>query len=651
MSDGLYVRPGQRIWLLSALLATMAVYLVGLKGGFVFDDFPNIVDNGVLLGFGNGPGGLAAAIFSSSSSEIQRPLAMLSFIANLATSGLDPLPMKVLNLAIHLFNGVLLYRLTQLLVAARDRRADAAATPSDYFWLPPFVAAAWLLAPINFTPVLYVVQRMESLSHTFVFLSLIVYCNYRLAGGTRPFSRQLAVHVPLLVLAGLLVKESAALAVLYAFLVETLLLAPTGHDDAARNERRALRKYFVVMLWLPAMLGGLYLWLKFGNADVYATRPFTLSERLLTQLRVVAGYVDWTLIPRLSELGLFHDDIAVSKGLLSPVSTLLSLFALLVLAALAIAQRQRRPFVALGILLFFAAQTLTATFLPLDLAYEHRNYFASYGLLLAAGSELVVRRGDSGISFVRGALTFILIALFVPTTFKRALEWSHPLSLAVAEAQRRPQSPRATYELGRTYVVLAYANPGSTNYTDGAFEALERAAKVPNATTLPEQALLILASRANVPVRQAWWDSLYAKLRAAPPDVSDNAALFGIFSCVRRQECRFDERQMISLFGAALAHEPPSPEMLTIYASYAINVLSDPKLGLRLLDDAVALRPRNMQFRENRAELLIAMGRKEDARKDIAVIEAADHFGREGPRLKRLRSGIASDLPPRFPAD
>ena len=49
MSDGVYVRPGQRIWLLLALLATMAVYLVGLKGGFVFDDFPNIVDNGVLL--------------------------------------------------------------------------------------------------------------------------------------------------------------------------------------------------------------------------------------------------------------------------------------------------------------------------------------------------------------------------------------------------------------------------------------------------------------------------------------------------------------------------------------------------------------------------------------------------------------------------
>lgn len=647
MIDDSHASARQRIGLVCALLATVAVYFVGLRGGFVFDDFPNIVENSVLRGFADGPGSFIAAIFSSGSSEIQRPLAMLSFIVNLATSGIDPLPMKVLNLAIHLLNGVLLYRLTKLLIVARTRRAGADAA-DDYRWLPLFVAAAWLLAPINFMPVLYVVQRMESLSHTFVFLALIVYCNYRLGGGARPFGRTLAVTVPALVFAGLLVKESAALTLLYAFLIEVLLLAPPGEGEAAR-ERRVLQRYFMVVLWLPAVLGGVFLWLKFGNAEVYATRPFTLGERLLTQWRVVAGYIDWTLLPRLSELGLFHDDIAVSKGLLSPVSTLLSLLALLGLVAFAVLLRQRRPFVALGILLFFAAHVLTATFLPLDLAYEHRNYFASYGLLLALGSELVVRRGGQNVPVVRAALAFILLALFVPTTFKRALEWSHPLSLATAEAQRRPQSPRATYELGRTYIVLAHANPGSTNYTDAAFESLERAARVPNATILPEQALLILASRANVPVREEWWNALYEKLRAAPPDISDTTALFAIQACVRRGECRFDERHMLNLFGAALVHEPPPPDVLTIYAGYALNVLDDPALTLRLFDEAIALRPKNAQFRENRAELLIAMGRKDDAKKDIAAIAAVNRFGRETPRINRLRRGIESNLPPRYP--
>lgn len=635
----------QRIWLLLALLATLGVYLVGLKGGYVFDDFPNIVDNRILLGFTSGIDALAAAIFSSSASEIQRPLAMLSFVVNLATSGLDPLPMKLTNLTIHLFNGVLVFQLTRLLAAALERRRPAGSV--DYRWLAPFVAAAWLLAPVNLTPVLYVIQRMESLSHTFVFLALNVYCRYRLDGGAKPLSRPLALYLPLLLAAGLLVKESAALVVLYAYLAEMLLLRRVG--DEAVQERRALQRYFLVALWIPALLGGSYLWWKFGNAEMYATRPFSLGERLLTQLRVVLAYVDWTLFPRLSELGLFHDDIVVSKGLTHPISTLFSLFALTGLLVVAVVQRERRPLVALGILWFFSAHLLTATFLPLDLAYDHRNYFASLGLLLAVGSELVVRRGGEPVPALRRILALALLAVFVPTTFKRAQEWGDPLTLATVEAQRRPQSPRATYELGRTYIALAQADATSKNYTDSAFKALERAANVPNATILPEQALMILASRVKAPVRREWWERLNAKLREAPPDVSDKASLYGIVACAKRGECRFDPADMVDLFAAALGHEPASSDVLVIYADYAINVLSDPQLGLRLLDDAVALTPKNMQYRENRAELLIAMGRKEEAKKDIAAIEAADRFGREGPRLKRLRGGIASDRPPRFP--
>ncbi|GMV28437.1 MAG: hypothetical protein AMXMBFR59_05620 [Rhodanobacteraceae bacterium] len=639
----------QRIWLLLALLVTVGVYIAGLKGGFAFDDFPNIVENPTLLGFAGSVEALAAAIFSSSASEIQRPLAMLSFVANLATSGLDPLPMKLMNLLVHLFNGILVFRLTGMLAEALGRKQRQVGLV-DYHWLAPFVAAAWLLAPVNLTPVLYVVQRMESLSHTFVFLALIVYCRYRLGGGTNPLSRPLALYLPLLLCAGLLVKESAALAVLYAYLVEMLLLTRTADDEKAQD-RRALQRYFIAVLWVPALLGGVYLWLKFGNAEMYASRPFTLGERLLTQLRVVAGYVDWTLLPRLSELGLFHDDIAASKGLLNPASTLFSLLFLSGLVALAVSQRRSRPLLALGLLWFFAAQLLTATFLPLDLAYEHRNYFASLGLLLALGSELVVIRNGHKVPPLRRVLALALLALFVSTTARRALEWSDPLTFAKTEAERRPLSPRATYALGHAYIVAALGDPTGEKYRDDAFGALDRAANVPNATILPEQAMLIFAARTNVPVPREWWDRVYTKLRETPPDVSDKAALFGIVGCVKRGECRFDPVDMVNLFAAALAHEPAAPEVLTVYADYAINVLSDPKLGLRLLDDAVALRPKNMQFRENRAELLIAMGRKEEAKKDIAAIEAANRFGREGPRLKRLRGGIASDLPPRFPAD
>lgn len=635
---------GTRLWLLLALTATMLVYFSGLYGGYIFDDYSNIIQNPQLLGFANGPSGLMAAIFSSGSSEIQRPLAMLSFIANLATTGLDPLPMKATNLLIHLLNGALAYRLAGLLAEAA-RRQSPAGSANDYRWLAPFVAAAWLLAPINLVPVLYVVQRMESLSHTFVFLSLIVYCRYRLDGGALALSRPLAVHFPLLILLGLLVKESAVLAVPYAFAIELILLR-FGGDDAQAG--RSLRRYFAVLLWLPAIVGGLYLWWKFATSGAYAGRPFTLYERLLTELRVVLGYVDWTLLPRLTELGLFHDDVVISRGWLQPVSTLLSLFGLIALAALGVLLRRRRPLVALGIALFFVAQAITGTFLPLDLAYEHRNYFASFGLLFAVGSELAVGSAAQRGRRLRAAVAVILLLLFIPTTLARVLEWRHPLSLAVAEAARRPLSPRATYEVGRAYIVAAQANPGSTQYTDSAFEALEHAARVPNARTLPEQALLILAARANVPARQAWWDSLIAKLRASPPDVSDNAALHGIVACLRRKECQYEPAQIVPVFGAALDHEPPSTEVLTLYSSYAVTILGDTELGLRLMDEVVRLRPRVPQYLENRAELLIAMGRKDAAQHDLRAIQALNRFGREQPRLDRLRRQMESPEPPPF---
>lgn len=626
-----------RLWLLLALVVTALIYAPGLAGGFIFDDFPNIVENRILRSFANGPAALVAALFSSGSSDLQRPLAMLSFLVNLATTGIDPLAMKATNLLIHLVNGVLVYQLTRVLGAAAGRHDGL-----DYRWLAAFVMAAWLLAPVNLTPVLYVVQRMEGLSHTFVFLALLIYARYRSCGGADPLSRPLAVWIPLLLLGGLLVKESGALLVVYLFVLEWLLFRFEGQAQAGR----ALRRYFIVVLWLPGLLGAAYLWMKFATQAAFATRPFTLDERLLTQFRVVLGYVDWTLLPRLDQLGLYHDDVAISRGWLQPVSTLLSAAGLLALAALAVLLRRQRPLIALGLLLFFAAQLITATFLPLDLAYEHRNYFASFGLLLAAGSLLVGTRGGAPLSW-RVVPVFALLLLFGTVTVQRVAEWSDPLRLAEAEAQRRPQSPRATYEYGRMLIVSTGATPDAAQIAR-VLQALEHAAGVPGASVLPEQALLIFASQQRQPIRPEWWASLSTKLRAAPPDVSDTSSLYALVACVQRKECAFALRDMLNTFGAALAHQPPSAEALTVYANYAANVLADAPLALRLMDEVVVLRPRNAQYRHNRAELLISMGRPQDAEADIAAIRALNRFGREQPRLDALRQLLESGRPPRF---
>src|SRR5687768_5829805 len=78
-----------RWWLPAVCLLVAAVYWAGLGGGFVFDDFPNIVDNTALhVDWRSTWAQWLAAIFSSPSKVLVRPLAMLTFAINYASTGL-----------------------------------------------------------------------------------------------------------------------------------------------------------------------------------------------------------------------------------------------------------------------------------------------------------------------------------------------------------------------------------------------------------------------------------------------------------------------------------------------------------------------------------------------------------------------------------
>jgi len=66
------------------------VYWPGLSGSFIFDDYPNIVDNSGVQPHDASLPSLVRATLSSPASEFKRPLASLSFAANYLATGLDP---------------------------------------------------------------------------------------------------------------------------------------------------------------------------------------------------------------------------------------------------------------------------------------------------------------------------------------------------------------------------------------------------------------------------------------------------------------------------------------------------------------------------------------------------------------------------------
>ena len=623
----------RRLWPIPVLALLVCVaYWPGRGGGYVFDDFPNIVNNTALHVTSLDWRAWVAALFSSEAGTLNRPIAMLSFALNHYFTGLAPQPMKWTNVAIHALNACLVLGLVRALLALampsvnRQRRE----------WAARFTAAAWALHPINLMAVLFVVQRMESLSHAFVFAGLWLYLLGR--------QRQLAGKGGwTLILAGLvggtalgaLSKESALLLPLYAALLEACV--PTLRTRAAK---RGLKAVFVIVLALPAIIGSAWLLHRYLPAQAFARRDFTLGERLLTEGRVVLDYLRWTLFPSLRELSLYHDDFSISHTLMDPPATMLALAGLALVAVAAWAVRRRHPLVTLGIAWFFAAQLLTATIVPLELVFEHRNYFASLGICLVLADLLLLlpsREAARRIGILLAALWLAALAL---TICLRASEWSDPLRFAATEAAKHPQSPRATFAYGHALTIVSGYRPDSP-YVPKAEAALEHARTVPRSGILPLSALLLLAENTGRPVKAEWWTDMQARLRKYPVGVQDAGAIASLRDCMRDGPCTFPKQRMQDIFDAALSHGP-NAEIINIQAGYTLNVLHQPDVALDLWRRAIELKPKTAQYRINHIKLLIALGRRDDASMEIAALRRLGSFGQHAGAADRLEQTLGS---------
>lgn len=654
----LSTRSGWRLLAL-ALLITTLLYWPGLHGGWLFDDFPNIVDNKGVQPDGASVSSLINAAFSSPSSEFKRPIASLTFAANFLLSGLDPFWMKLTNLIIHLINGVLVFVFVRTLLQCAAPRIMAnlehSAQNTRAILLALMIATAWLLLPINLTAVLYVVQRMESLANLFVLAGLIGYLQgRRLMLGNA--NRRLFAPGFLLCLAsitlpaalGAMAKETAVMLPLYALLLEWCLFdfrngAPDASTGIPPARDRRLVAMFLLILVLPMAAGLGYLLPGLLKPKAWSTRDFTLTTRLLSEARVMVDYIRWTLIPTPHGLSFYHDDFDVSTGLFSPWTTMASIVCLAALTAATVWLRPKRPIAALGVALFIGSHLLTGTVLPLELIYEHRNYFASLGLLLAVLPAIthfpltgaLGQHTASTASRLRGwllsGLALVPIALLMGwwtwQTATTAYAWGEPLRLAQELAARAPESPRAQYELGRTYIIYSNYDPHSP-FTRLAYAPLEKAASLPKSSILPQQALIFMNARMHLPIEEMWWDSMVAKLKARKPGVQDESSLVALMHCMRDGQCDLPKGRLAAAFEAAMAHDAPSARLMATYGEYAWNLLGNRPLGEHLMAEAVSTEPSEPAYQITWIRMLVAMNRKPEAEAQLARFKQLNIAGR-----------------------
>lgn len=612
---------------LAALLGALA-YWPGLQGGYVFDDTPNIINNTSLHVTEPRIESWLEAAWSSPSSALRRPLASLSFALNHYFTGLDPRPMKVTNLTIHFANGLLLFLVLRSVVSWRATGPVGALTPSPGrlapVWIAAITASIWVLHPINVTSVLYVVQRMESLANLFVLCGLGAYVLARTREGW-PSRALLWIGFPACLLLGLGAKESAALLPLYVLALELCVFR------GKRARRVELLAFYTLFLVLPGVLALALVAPAFLDPAAYAMRDWGLMERLLSQPRALWTYIQLLLVPVPGAFGLYYDHFQVSTGLLSPWTTLPALLALAGLVILSVALIRSQPLVALGLLWFLCAHALTSSIIPLEIAFEHRNYFASGGLLLAVCAALL---GSRSIKVHRAgtAALFVLTLVATYSLADRAREWSHPARLSQAEAERNPGSARAVYGYGATLARLGDYDPDSP-FTRQALEAFERSAGLPGSSTLSEVGLIMVAARSGLPVQERWWDQLRDKLAAHQVFAQDDTAMATLVGCRVRGYCVIDDSQLLSALMTAVARERPSPAMLYSYAIFAHNVLGEADLALQLARDAAV--DSEPQFQLNLVNYLIDLEQLEQARKELDALRARLRPG-------QLSSGVSA---------
>ena len=436
----------------AALLLTALVYSIGLHGPFVFDDAENLAPINRWL---NGEIGWLRVVFDNTSGRLGRPVSMASFVLNVQLLGPEVWALKLGNLLIHLLNGALVYALFTALLrrGALLRDGDGDALPA-LRWLPALGATLWLLHPLLVSTVLYVVQRMAMLSALFMLLAMLAYVYGRVAlidGRSRRAWALLLLAVPLCTVLATLSKENGVLAPALCALIELFAFAPR----AGQRRPWASKLFILVTLVLPALVGIVLTLMQHPAVMAgYGNRPFTLGERVLTQGRVLWSYLGALLLPFGPRLGLYHDDYAVSHGLLDPATTLVALLAWAAMVAAAWRLRRAIPGFALGLGIFLVGQALESSVFSLLMYFEHRNYLPAVGaiwMLLSLGAYAAMRLQshlDNGRRlFAFAAVSLILV--LAAATAARAGVWQTKPALLTQGVAYHPQSRWVRVELAQ----------------------------------------------------------------------------------------------------------------------------------------------------------------------------------------------------------
>ena len=296
------------------------------------------------------------AFFSGTS---YRPVAFLSFALNWYAGGDQVTGYHIVNIFIHILCAGFLYSFLLSLLKSPvliDRFYD------DDKNIALLAAILWAVHPIQTQAVTYIVQRMALLAALFYLAGMLCYVRARLDTDNWRRSGLYAGCVCCLALA-VGSKENAVVLPLSLGLVEIIFFQDLSNPY---NRKKCLRIALATFI-TTATLGVLFAYIiKFSPLTFFhrilETRSFSLAERMLTQPRVVIGYLIQIFYPVLSRFSIDHS-ITVSTSLFEPITTLSSLSLIIGLIILALFRIHKSPILSFAILFYFLNQTMESSIL------------------------------------------------------------------------------------------------------------------------------------------------------------------------------------------------------------------------------------------------------------------------------------------------
>lgn len=565
--------------LVVALLGVVvaSLFAPGVSGGFILDDWPNIIQNRALhISEFSSLDEVLYAAYSFEPGGSSRPLAMISFALNYWQSGLDPVVFKSTNLFIHVFSFFALALLLKkiLVIAAYPEKLA-----SIYAVAVSFI---WAIHPLQVSSVLYVVQRMQLMATFFVFLALLSYAQMRTLQVSGRDGRIYGILAVFFGILGFASKEDATLIFLYILILEFLVFRFSAAS-------KAISSRLLTGSWLFMVCGSLMYFLvvvpHFWHWDAYPGRDFSSVERLLTQARVLIIYLSQILLPIPNNMTFFYDYLPVSKGVAQPITTLLSIMGLVILILWAWRWREKRPVFSAGVFIFFAGHFITSNVISLEVAFEHRNYFPIVGILLASSDLLYA--GVQRWSFSKGIILGVVLTLaagIAYATVWRSSIWGNNLRLAEHSVKVAPRSERAWAFLCSTHFELSGSEPDNP-HLDRAIAICEEGARA-----LPESAILmnnvVIYKTVKGTVTDDDWGRFINRLENAHMNIQNVGILWVTLSNAERNKYDNEAAVLETIDLIAGRAKLRSAEYLRIGA-YIFNQTSQPRRALDYLALAV----------------------------------------------------------------